>query len=150
MQLQYGDIIQFKPTTIYGKAIKVVDGSPYSHTGMFLKYEEGIPLFIESHKKKGGVVISKLHEWGNYDVYRPINIEPRPLVDMLNKLGRPYDSSMIIDIFITKTFKGKKYNNDDLSFICSELIDYAYHYKVGGGYVATPKTFADSPLFVLL
>lgn len=145
---KYGDIIQFKPTTLYGKAIKFVDGSPYSHTAMFLKYEKGVPLFIESHEKKGGVVISKLHEWGNYDVYRPVDIKPRPMKEVLGKLGTEYDTFMILDILINKFFKSELYNNDDKKFICSEFKDWVYYYKVGNGYVATPKTFYLSKHFI--
>lgn len=146
--MQYGDVIAFKPTTTYGKAISLFDGSPYSHVAMFLKYEKGIPLFIESHEKKGGVVISKLHEWGNYDIYRPIDLKPRPMKDMLDKLGTPYDGSMILHIIMAKTFKREQANNDFSRVICSEFIDYGYRYKVGGGFIATPKTFYSSKHFI--
>lgn len=144
---KYGDIIQFKPKTFYGKLIKLIDGSPYSHTAMFLKYEKGVPLFIESHERKDGVVISKLQEWGNYDVYRSTTLKPRPMKEVLEKLGTKYDGSMIVDIVKNKIIKKQPTNNDDTQFICSEFIDFAYRYKVGNGFVATPHTFYTSNQF---
>ena len=147
--MQYGDIILFKPTTFMGKLISFIDGSPYSHIGVFVEYKNGVPLFIESHEKKGGVVITRLQEWQNYTVKRPL-VKPRAKKEVLSKLGTRYDNSMLWWIFKAKIFKSMEYNNDDTSLICSEFADYIFHYKVGNGYVATPKTFADSTLFVTI
>ena len=55
---------------------------------------------------------------------------------------------MIWWILKAKIFKNTQYNNDSTSLICSEFADYIFNYKVGAGYVATPKTFAESPLFI--
>lgn len=147
--MQYGDIILFKPTTLMGKLIAFIDGSPYSHIGVFIEYRNGVPLFIESHEKKGGVVITKLEEWRNYTIKRTA-LKPRPRHEVLSKLGTRYDSSMLWWIMKAKIFRTVQSNNDDSSLICSEFADYVFHYKIGGGNVATPKTFNDSTLFVVL
>jgi len=145
---KYGDIILFKPIGLYGKAITFVDGSPISHIGVFWKYEKGIPLFFESHEKKGGFVISKLHEWGNYEVRRPKkHLKIRPVKEVLNKVGTEYDKWLIIDILLNKLSKDTVYNNNENHFICSELADYIFYYKVGNGKLATPKTFYISNEF---
>lgn len=144
---QYGDVIFFKPAGLYGKAIKLVDGSPYSHTAVFWKYEEGIPLFIESHENKGGVVISKLHEWGNYDVYRPIDLKIRPIKEVLDKVSTEYDVWLIPTILLDKLLQAETFNNNQDKFICSEFVDYVFYYKIGNGKMATPKTFYLSKHF---
>lgn len=130
-----------------GKLISFFDGSEYSHIGMFIKYDNGVPIFIESHEKKSGVVMTKLEEWRNYTIKSP-TIKPRPKKEVLNMLGTSYDSSMLWWLLKAKVFKSKQQNNDEKSLICSEFIDWCFHYKVGGGYVATPKTFNDSKLFI--
>lgn len=145
--MKYGTIILFKPTTLMGRLISFIDGSEYSHIGMFIKYENGVPLFIESHEKKGGVVMSKLEEWKNYTVKKPL-MKPRPKKEVLNMLGTSYDSSMLWWIFKAKIFSLKQENNDEKSMICSEFIDYCFNYQIGHGYVATPRTFNDSKLFI--
>lgn len=146
MKLKFGDIILFKPTSLTGKLISLVDGSPYSHVGIFLEYKDGIPLIIESHEKRGGVVIIKLEEWGNYDVFRT-KLKPRPKKEVLTMLGSGYDYSMLIWIFGSKIRKDDRLNNSPTLLICSELADFVYHYKIGEGKVATPKTFALSNKF---
>lgn len=146
--MKYGDIILFKPTGLMGKLISKIDGSPYSHVGVFLEYDNGVPLFIESHEKKGGVVITKLQEWQNYTVLRPIKIKPRPKQELLELLGTGYDFSMLGWILKAKLFGKEAPNNSPTLLICSEFADYAYHYKIGNGRVATPKTFALSDKFI--
>lgn len=145
--MKYGDILIFKPTTLLGKLISFIDGSEYSHIGMFIEYRNGVPLFIESHEKKGGVVMSKLEEWRNYTVKTPL-IKPRKKREVLNMLGTSYDNSMLWWILKAKVFRFKQENNDEKSLICSEFVDWCFNYKVGGGYVATPRTFNDSTLFI--
>jgi hypothetical protein len=145
--MKYGDIILFKPTTLLGKIISLIDGSPYSHIGVFIEYRNGIALFIESHEKKGGVVITQLQEWENYIVKKPL-IKPRLKKDVLAKLGTKYDFSMLVWLLKAKILKKKQYNNNDSTLICSELADYVFNYKVGSGYVATPRTFSESKLFI--
>lgn len=146
-KLEYGDIILFKPSSLLGSLISFIDGSEYSHVGMFIEYKNGVPLFIESHEKKNGVVITKLQEWQNYTVKKTL-IKPRRKREVLNMLGTSYDNSMLWWIFKAKVFSLKQENNDEKSLICSEFIDWCFNYQVGHGYVATPKTFNDSKLFI--
>jgi hypothetical protein len=141
---QYGDIILFKPTNGFvSRLISFVDGSDYSHAAIFWKYEHGIPLFIESHEKRGGVVINKLQEWGNFDVYRTETLLPRPEHEMLEMVGRKYDFSRLWWIFKAKVLKFKLQNNDETLVICSELVDFCYYYTLGEGLICTPKTISD-------
>jgi len=143
-KLEYGDIIMFKPTGgIVSRLISLVDGSKYSHGAIFLGYEFGVPLFIESHEKRGGVVINKLQEWSNFDVLRPVALKPRPIEDMLKMVGSRYDYSLLWWIFKAKILRSKLQNNDNSSVVCTELVDFCYYYTLGDGYVCTPKTISD-------
>jgi hypothetical protein len=135
--MKYGDIINFKPIGLISKLISIVDGSPYSHTAIFLEERHGVKLFIESHESKGGVVICKLEDWKNYDVFRP-KIKPRPKREVLSVVGRQYDYGRLITVFKSKIFKYKTQNNDDTKLICSELADYVYKYRLGQGKILTP------------
>lgn len=145
--MKYGDIILFTPTSITGRLISMIDGSPYSHVGIFIKYENGIPLFLESHEKKNGVVLSRLEEWGNYKVLRPVALVPRFKADLVKLLGTKYDFSMIVWICVAKFLHKKEINNDFSKLICSELVDYTYHYSIGKGEICTPRMIAESELF---
>lgn len=141
--MKYGDIILFKPTSFTGKLIAWIDGSPYSHAAIYISKQNGHDLFIESHERKNGVVITRLEEWKNYTVVRP-DMKARPKRDMLEKLGKTYDVSMIGWILWAKVFKRDLDNNDDNLLICSELVDYCYRYKIGKGRICTPKTIYQS------
>lgn len=143
---KYGDIILFKPKhSLVSKLISIIDGSPYSHAGFFLGYFKGVPMFIESHESKGGVVITKLEDWGNYDVYRPIiQIRPQSIGRMLKLTGRKYDFSRLWWVVKAKIFGFRLQNNDESKLICSELVDYGWRYALGGAYLSTPATLAKS------
>jgi len=141
---KYGDVIMFKPTGgIVSRLISLVDGSKYSHGAIFLGYVEGVPLFIESHEKRGGVVINKLQEWGNFDVFRSDSLKARPMGEMLKMVGRRYDYSMLWWILKAKILRSKLQNNDDALVICTELVDLCFYYTLGDGYVCTPKTISN-------
>jgi hypothetical protein len=140
--MKYGSIILFKPTSLMGKLIALIDGSPYSHAAIYLGKQNGQHLFIESHEKKNGVVITRLEEWRNYIVFTP-NLKIRPKRELLAKLGSRYDASMLGWIFWAKIFRKNPDNNDDGTLICSELVDWAYHYKIGKGKICTPKTIYE-------
>jgi hypothetical protein len=139
-ELQHGDIILFKPTSTTGRLIAWIDGSPYSHVGIYWGMKNSHHLFIESHEKKGGVGMTRLEDWRNFIVIRPY-LKHRPKRELLAKLGARYDVSMIGWILWSKIFRKMQYNNDDEALICSELVDWYYYYKIGNGFVATPKTF---------
>jgi len=141
---KYGDVILFRSTGGFvSNAIGKIDGSEYSHGAIFWKYSDGVPLFIESHEARGGVVVNKLQEWGNFDVYRPLHLAPRPVDEMLSLIGRKYDYNLLWWIFKSKVLRRKQYNNDDLQLICTELVDHCYYYSIGNGCVCTPKTTRD-------
>lgn len=143
-KFKYGDVILFKPTGgWFSRLISEIDGSEYSHAAIFWKYEHGVPLFIESHESKGGVVITQLQEWGNFDVFRPNALIPRPEKEMLKMVGSRYDYSLLWWILKSKLKGRKTQNNDDKEVICSELVDKCYYYCLGDGYVCTPKTISD-------
>jgi len=138
-KFQYGDIIAFKPRHGWkSQAISLIDGSPYSHVGFFWKYENGIPLFLESHEDRGGVVINQLKEWANFDVFRTERFSPRPEEEMLELVGTKYDKSLLWWIFKAKVLKFDLQNNGESELICSEFVDHGYYYALGGGYVCTP------------
>lgn len=138
---KYGDIILFRPSGGFVSwLISKIDGGQYSHGAIFWKYEHGVPLFIESHESKGGVVITKLQEWSNFDVYRPTALQIRPAHEVLEMVGRKYDYSMIWWIFKSKLRRKKLQNNDDAQVICTELVDKCYYYCFGEGYICTPRT----------
>lgn len=138
---QYGDIIAFKPTGGFvSKMISKIDGSPYSHIAIFWRYVDGVPLFLESHEARGGVVINKLQEWGNFDVFRPKALKPRPEKEMLALVGNRYDYSMLWWILKAKLLHQKLQNNGNDTVICSEYADYGYYYTLGDGYVCKPST----------
>ncbi len=143
-KFQYGDVIMFRPTGGFvSRMISLIDGSQYSHGAIFWKYENGVPLFIESHEARGGVVINKLQEWSNFDVYRAKSLKIRPAHEMLETVGRRYDYSMLWWILKAKILKTKVQNNDDTIFICTELIDFGFWYSLGQGYICTPKTIPE-------
>jgi hypothetical protein len=148
--MKYGDILLFKPTSFTGKLIAWIDGSPYSHGAVYIGKQNGHHLFIESHEKKGGVVMTRLEEWKNYIVLRPKTLKPRPKREVLSKLGTRYDWSMIGWIFWSKIFPTQIDNNDDDMLICTEFCDFVYRYKIGKGKVATPKTFYESDEFDII
>jgi hypothetical protein len=141
--MKFGDIIQFRPTGIIGRLIAFFDGSEYSHTAIYLEKKYGVHLFIESHEEKRGVVITKLQEWRNFDIFRPKDLLPRPRREVYNLLGRGYDYGRLVAILKSKLSQGKTYNNDDVKLICSELADYVYKYRLGKGEVLTPKKVND-------
>jgi hypothetical protein len=143
-KFRYGDIIAFKPTGGFvSKMISKVDGSPYSHIAIFWRYVDGVPLFLESHEARGGVVINKLQEWGNFDVFRPHALKPREEKEMLHLVGNRYDYSILWWIFKAKIFKKTLQNNDDTKVICSEYADYCYYYTLGEGKICTSKTIFE-------
>lgn len=143
-KFQYGDVIMFRPTGGFvSNAISKIGDSEYSHGAIFWKYVNGIPLFIESHESRGGVVINRLQEWSNFDVYRPKGLEIRPAHELLEMVGRRYDYSMLWWILKARILKTKVQNNDNALVICTELVDFVFYYSLGRGYVCIPKTVPE-------
>jgi hypothetical protein len=147
--MKFGDVILFKPTSFIGKAIAFVDGSAYSHAAVYLGEYDGVDLFIESHEKKSGVVITKLERWRNYTVLRS-NLKHKTKKELMQKLGTGYDFSMIRWILIAKLFNKDAQANDEGLLICSELVDWFFEYQIGEGKICTPKTIALSNKFTII
>ena len=132
----------FRPSGLIGKLITIIDGSQYSHGAIYLGTYGGQKIFIESHEKKGGVVIVRLEEWRrNYDVYRPKHIKtPKDKREVLRLLNTPYDYGRLWWIFKSKILKFNLQNDDDKKLICTELCDNVWHYDLGSGKTCTPLT----------
>jgi uncharacterized protein YycO len=149
--MKFGDVILFQPTSFHGKIIAWVDGSPYSHAAIYLGKDSGVDVFIESHEKKSGVVITQLEDWRNYVVLRPVKpMKHRTRKELLSKLGKGYDFSMIGWILLAKIFRKDRSTNDDNLLICSELVDWFYYYAIGGKKICTPKTIATCDKFNII
>lgn len=147
--MKFGDVILFKPTGFHGKLIAKIDGSEYSHAAIYLGEDNGIQLFIESHEKKSGVVITKLEDWRNFRVVRT-NLPHRTKKELMQKLGTGYDFSMIGWLLVTKILNRDMDTNDDKLLICSELVDWFFMYAIGEGKICTPKTIATSVKFTII
>ena len=149
--MKFGDIILFKPTGLHGKIIAKIDGSGYSHAAIYLGKDSGVDLFIESHEKKNGVVITRLEDWKNYTVLRPKKkMKHHTREALLEKLGTGYDFSMIGWILVSKIFNKDRDTNDDNLLICSELVDWFYMYEIGGKKICTPRTIATCDKFNII
>lgn len=141
-KFKYGDILCFKPNSLIGHLIVIVDSKGlgnYSHNAVFLRYQNGVPLFIESHESnKRGVAIQQLREeWNNYDVYRS-NLKPRPVKELLKLLGNKYDGKRLWKIVKFRFFGIKIDSDDSNELICSELVNYAFNYKLLPAGYSTP------------
>lgn len=147
-KFKYGDLLAFRPTSKTGELIRIIDSKgkgQYSHWAVFLGYRRGVPIFIESHEGRGGVVIVGLKEWFNtYDVYRPKKLKPRPEVDLLKLLGNEYDYKRIWLILKNRLFGTKLFGDSPKNPICTELCNYAYRYKLAKPGQATPYTLEKS------
>lgn len=149
--MKYGDIILFKPTSFHGRLITWIDGSSFSHAAIYLGKDNGVDIFIESHEKKNGVVITQLENWKNYTILRPKKqIKRKTRKELLSKLGTGYDFSMIGWILLAKILHKDMDTNSDNLLICSELVDWFYNYKIGAGKICTPKTIATSDKFTII
>lgn len=142
----YGDIILFEPLTLKGEVVRLFDSffkCPYSHAGIFWKYEQGVPLFIETDSRTGELVVTKLQEWKNYAVYRP-NL---PILDerqLLSYLGTKYDYNRIFKIIMNRLFHFPIYSDDTTKMICTEFVNHAYFYLLTKKGLATPYTVYKS------
>jgi hypothetical protein len=137
--MKYGDIIQFKPTSLVGRIICLIDRSPYSHTAIYLGRYASKNLIIESHPNTQGVRISVLQDWKNYIVLRAPT-EPLPKSQLLGTIGAKYDFNRIYHLLKTKLLGGVLLNNGETELICSELADYCHNYTLGNKGVCTPAT----------
>jgi hypothetical protein len=140
---QYGDLIFFTPTSsLFSRLIPVIDGSPYSHVGMYLGRKYGHNLFIESQDGVG-VVINRLQEWRNYTIIR-VDTPIMPISKVLEELGKPYDRKKIIAFLFNRLFGIPLIADDNHAHVCSELVNYFTYYKLAEKGNSTMRTILDN------
>lgn len=138
-QATYGDLLFFKPSSFTSSLIPLVDGSPYSHVAMFLGHKYGNPIFIESQDGIG-IIIRKVQDWKNYDIYRVTSVCPKSINSVVSDLSKPYDRKKITDILWHKLAGVPLYADSDSAMICSEAVNRWYDYKLFEKGQATPAT----------
>lgn len=147
IKLKYGDLIAFRPTSKTGELIRAIDSrgfGDYSHWAFFWGYKDGAPLFLESVEGRG-VQVNMLEEWRNtFDIYRPIDLKPRPVREMLLLVGAKYDYNRIWAILMNRLFGKKLYADSPTQPICTEYVNYGYKYKIVPAGTATPFTLENS------
>jgi len=150
-EAQYGDIILFEPS-MYSSRVRVwIDNLGrnkkynYSHGALFWGYIGNTPLMIES-VSPCGVHITKVQEWRNYIIIRPVDKIITTQNDLISYLDKRYDYSKLWSVFKNKFFGTPLTADNDTQVICTEFINLAYSYslcKKGG---CTPVTLAESIL----
>jgi hypothetical protein len=147
-QAQYGDIILFEPTRVlsriqvWGDNLGQQRKFNYSHGALYLGKEGNTHLMLESITGCG-VHITKVQEWANYIIVRPVGYEVRPKDEMLTYLDSKYDYSKIKAVMLNRLFNVPLTVDDDSQVICTELINLAYYYALTKKGMCTPVTLAN-------
>lgn len=141
---RYGDVILFRPTSVFGWLVKVIDGGDYSHGAVYLDKRHGRHHFVEA-LTDGGVTYSILDEnAGNFDVYRP---RVSPVVtkpELLALVGRRrYDFLKILRIVSFYLFGAPVPRDGEQKLICTELVNWVYGYELTDD-LSTPRTVHDA------
>lgn len=151
---QYGDVLQFRPLSLKGEAIRWADsvvgawrdnglgsGSPYSHTAVYDRLEHGQHWIFESDG--AGVRHSVLlTELGNFDIYRPEgDATPRPRREVAAICNRrKYDYFGILRVFFYY-ITGREQDWSDLRRLwCSEFANWVWRGSLVTDGPATPRT----------
>lgn len=161
-QAKYGDILQFRPTSAKGELIRWADAtiggwrdnglgsmSPYSHTAVYDRYEDGQHWMFESDGE--GVRHSViLEELGNFDIFRtntPMPIRSREeLAALCNR--RKYDFLGLLKI-LSYYVTGREHDWQDLRRMwCTEFANWAYFGRIVEDGPSTPRTFSVAPSLV--
>lgn len=138
-EARYGDVILFRPSSVFGRLIALIDGGPYSHGAIYLEERHGRHLFVEA-LTDGGVVLSVLDEHaGNFDVFRaPLPQEKKAaLLALVNR--RRYDFLKIWRILNFYLFARPLPRDDSQRFICTELVNWVHGFTLADE-LATPRT----------
>ena len=143
-EARYGDVILFRPTSLFGWLITLIDGGPYSHGAVYLDKRHGRHHFVEA-LTDGGVTYSILDEnAGNFDVYRP---NAAPLVtkaELLALVGRRrYDFLKILRILSYYLFGKPVPRDGEQKLICTELVNWVYGYELTDD-LSTPRTVHEA------
>lgn len=141
---RYGDVILFRPTSLFGWLIALIDGGPYSHGATYLEKRHGRHHFVEA-LTDGGVTYSILDEHaGNFDVFRP---RKEPLVtkaELLALVGRrKYDFLKILRILSYYLFGHPVPRDGEQKLICTELVNWLYGYELTDD-LSTPRTVHEA------
>jgi len=147
IKLKYGDLIAFYPTSFFGEIVCIIDSKglgSYSHWAVFTGYEKGVPMFIESNDKMG-VVMLALKEWqNNFDIYRAKKLKPKLVSELYSMIGNKYGFNRIWSILLNRLFRFPLWGESPYEPICTELCNYAYHYRLAPAGQATPYTLEKS------
>lgn len=151
-QAKYGDIILFEPTSVIGRVQVVIDNLSqprkfnFSHGAIFLERVGDSCLMVES-VNRGGVRIAPLQEWKNYTIVRPEGFGIiMPKKRLISKIYSDYDFNKIGRIFMSRIFNYPLTVDDDRKLICTELVNFAYRYKITKKGQCTPVTLANAIL----
>lgn len=142
-EAQYGDLIFFTPTySLFSFLIPIIDGSKFSHVGMYLGRKYGQNLFIESQDGVG-VVITPVKEWRNYEIIRA-ELPTMPISKVFEDLGKPYDRKKIVAFILNKVFGTPLLADDDHALICSESCNKWKYYRLTSKGQATPASIYNN------
>lgn len=151
---RFGDVIQFRPLSLKGELIRVVDAkvggwrdnglgsdSPYSHTAIYDRLENSQHWMFESDGAgvRHSVIVTEL---GNFDIYRPAEgLTPRirrEISKICNR--RKYDFFGLLSVlwyYVT----GKQQDWSDLRNLwCSEFANWVWYGALVPNGPATPRT----------
>lgn len=148
---KYGDIILFEPTRllstiqVFGDNLGQKRKFNFSHGALYLGNEGGTHLMLESITGCG-VHITKVQEWANFTIVRPVEYEVRPKKEMLTYLNSKYDFSKIRAVILNRLFGLPLTVDDDSQVICTELINLTYYYSLTPKGMCTPVTLANAIL----
>ena len=150
-QAKYADVILFEPTRVlssiqvWGDNLGQKRKFNFSHGALYLGKEGGTHLMLESITGCG-VHITKVQEWANFVIVRPMGYEVRPKKEMLTYLNSKYDFSKIRAVMLNRVFGLPLTVDDDSQVICTELINLAYYYALTPKGMCTPVTLANKIL----
>lgn len=148
---QYGDIILYEPLRFLSRIQVKIDNIGqekkfnYSHGALYWGKEGNTHIMLES-VDKCGVHLTKVQNWRNFIIVRPMGYDITPQEEMATYLGHKYDFSKIWAVFLNKAFKIPLTVDSDDEVICTELINLAYYYALTKKGMCTPVTLANAIL----
>ena len=142
-----GDILLYPaPNRFLRWLMRFFTMTHYGHAALYVGEIHGIPVIVEAGAR--GVVLNRLY--GEPEVWRVDVSEEereRAVIKALAKLGRGYNFLQLFG-FVISWLTCSKWNpfNSRERYICSELINAAYDYRLGRRGVTSPGTLARSNL----
>jgi len=143
--LRPGDILLWKAYPRWRWLFHWITGSEYGHAAIFVGHLLGQPLIVAAGWN--GVIIQVLRGEPNVWRVRDANWALQAAEKALGRVGRSYDFLQLLGFLISK-ITGSRYNPFDSreKYICSELVNACYDYKLGPRGLTAPGTLAQSPL----